>query len=674
MAKSKHQVDIILKGRDLASKTIKVVDRSFTKLRLSIAGAAIKKAFSVFAGLITKLISLLKKLAKVAAVTLGILAVFVVKLGAVFDKNMSRVNALVGESDEAFKALTLTARKLGETTVFTATQASEAMSELALAGFSARQIIDSMPAVLNLAAAGMLEMAEAADIATGIMFGMGVPASELQNSVDVLTKAFTSSRTSLGDLGEGFKTLGPIARTAGLSLEDTVATMATLAQAGFRGERAGVGLRNVLIRLSSESNENAVAIGRLVSTTKDLDGTLRPIPDIVDEMNARFGDISAVEKLGKLVDAFGVRAGPIMASLLIKGGNELRRYMELMEDAGGTAQEIADKQLDNLWGSFIKLRSVIQEVGLVVFNFGKVELRDLVDRIRQFILDNKGLFALWGKRIKLAITLVKDSLLSFVSFITSDYNRGLKLMRDLFIASLKSMIQVSIAIAATGGQAIFAGLKLAATGSLADPMALQLAAAELFKQRHGRTAFRTEDGGVNITEKQQTRDRNTLRAIKDELRPQMEANEIARLTRDAIVRLDKLKIDIKKNFGEILPQELLDELKANKKVFDKGLAALTIEVEEQTKLLEDKKEELPLLPPWLDYPDLPSGSTSGKPKGFAAMESRFLRFPGQTALDRIGNFAKKTSNSQDETVALLTDIRNMMLPTQARDATVNAIA
>jgi TP901 family phage tail tape measure protein len=645
VAKNKHEVNIILKARDQASKDFKRVAASFKKLRIGIAGAAIKKAFSVLTGLITRMINLLKNMAKIATVAFGVISVFVIRMGANFQKQMSRVLALTGATQRAFAALNQEARRLGESTQFTATQASLAMSELALAGFSAVEIIESMPAVLNLAAAGLLEMADAADIATGIMFGMGVPAGELQRSVDVLSKAFTSSRTSLIDLGEGMKTLGPIARTAGLSLENTIAAMATLAQAGFRGERAGVGLRNVLIRLSDASGETKAAMDRLVSSTQAADGSLRPLADIVDEMNARFGDTAQVDRLGKLINAFGVRAGPIMASLLVKGGDELRRYNKMMEEAGGTAAEIAATQLDNLWGSFIKLKSVIQEVGLVVFDFGKKELRDLVDRLRLFIIENKAAFKLWGEKVKLVITLVKGVMLDFVSFISSDFNEGLKLMRELFIASLKTMIRVSIAIAATGGQAIFAGLKLAVTGSIASKKELNELAERAFI---GITGRRPERGSsiLGIGNEQAEADRELFNELRESFRVTAENNAINRLAADAMVRLNKVVAQTKDEFKEVLPPDLLKSVNDRMAEYNIALAALTKNTDEANKGFEglsDKTDGFTDLAGL--FGDALGGATSALKQRLGFEETRFLTFPGQTQFDSIKTNTKKTADN-----------------------------
>src|SRR5690606_26502147 len=133
------------------------------------------------------------------------------KAGADFEQGMNRVRALTGATGDTFKALEDQAKRLGATTQFLATEAADAMGFLAQAGFNAEQILGSMEATLNLAAAAQLDLGQAADIVSNVMQGYGLATSEAGRATDVLTQAFSSSNTNLEQLGQAMKYVGPIA-------------------------------------------------------------------------------------------------------------------------------------------------------------------------------------------------------------------------------------------------------------------------------------------------------------------------------------------------------------------------------------------------------------------------------------------------------------------------------
>lgn len=148
---------------------------------------------------------------------IGAMGVAVLKIGGDFQKSMNRVSALSGATGRDLERLTGLARELGATTVFSASQAAEGMSFLAMAGLEVNQIYDAMPATLELAAAAQLGLADSADIVTNILTGFGMPVDQLGNSVDVLTTAFISANTDLRQLGDAMAYAGPVASGLGRS-------------------------------------------------------------------------------------------------------------------------------------------------------------------------------------------------------------------------------------------------------------------------------------------------------------------------------------------------------------------------------------------------------------------------------------------------------------------------
>ena len=149
-----------------------------------------------------------------------------VKIFAEYEQNMAKVRAVSGATEAEFAALDAVAREMGRTTVFTARESAEALSFMAMAGMEAHDSVAALPHVLNLAAAGQLELGNAADIVTNIMAGYGLTTEELGLAVDVLTKGFTSANTDLQQLGDAFTYAGPVAKAAGIEFEETAAALA----------------------------------------------------------------------------------------------------------------------------------------------------------------------------------------------------------------------------------------------------------------------------------------------------------------------------------------------------------------------------------------------------------------------------------------------------------------
>ena len=273
-----------------------------------------KRALKPITDITNRIFATTVRAAKLAAIGIGIATAAIIRHGASFEKTMSRVLALTGATKEEFAALESTAVKLGETTEFSAKQAAEAMSFFAIAGFDVEKIIGALPSTLNLAAAGQIGLADAADITAKIMAGMGIKANQLEGTVDILAKAFTTANTNLLQLGEALSFVGPVARATGKGLEETVAAIQLLSNAGLQAERAGTGLRNILARLTGGTPQATRKLQELGVQTMDSAGNMLPQGDIIDQMNRSLFLLGGkATRTGKIMSIFGLRAGPAMA-------------------------------------------------------------------------------------------------------------------------------------------------------------------------------------------------------------------------------------------------------------------------------------------------------------------------------------------------------------------------
>lgn len=305
-------------------------------------------------------------------ITLPILgiAAAAIKVAGDFETSMNRVRAVTGATDDEMRELEATARELGETTQFSAAQAADAMSFLAMAGFEANKIIGAMPATLNLAAAAQIDMATAADIASNILAGFNLDADELSDAIDVMAKTFTSSNTDLVQLGEAMALVAPISEGLGVSIEETSAAIGILSNAGIQASAAGTGLRRTLSVLVTKADQLGIA-------TLDAEGNMRPLADILDDLEVT--GLSTADAL----EIFGQRAGPAISVLLAQGGDALREFTEELENAGGTAENIAKVQMEGLNGALKRFISTAEESGISIGNILLPAVMDLLEGVRQ---------------------------------------------------------------------------------------------------------------------------------------------------------------------------------------------------------------------------------------------------------------------------------------------------
>ena len=353
---AKHNVEIAIRARDEASRKLGMVGKSARAL-----GGHLRYLAT---GLLTYF----------GARQIG----SILKFGMEFEKTMSRVSALTGSTAEEQKRLEATAKRLGATTVFTAKEAAEGMSSMAKAGHDVNTIITAMPSILNLAAAGQLEVGQSAEIASGIMRGMGIGAEGLKAAIDTMTTAFITAQTDLVEMGEGLSYVGPLARTAGFNLQKTTAALMVLSNANIRGAKSGTSLRQILGALSKSSAAARLGLEKLNVETATVDGNFRELPDIIDDFNRAMEGMGTLEKTATLLQIFGKRGGPGMAALLNEGSGSLREFEKKLYDVG-VAEKIAEKQLDNVAGSLTKIRSVLGDLKLSFYDMQKGPLKSWLD-------------------------------------------------------------------------------------------------------------------------------------------------------------------------------------------------------------------------------------------------------------------------------------------------------
>lgn len=221
-----------------------------------------------------------------AALTLPLAALGTIGLTAFgdFEAVMNRVGALTDATGAQMENLNAIALDLGAKTQFSAKQAADAMAEFGAAGFATNEIISAMPGALALAAAGQLDMKRATEISASVLKGFGLDAARVGDVANIMAAAANKSAASVQDLGSSFKYIGPVASAVGMSLEDTAAALALLANAGIKGESGGTAIRSMLASLLNPSKRAAEAMEDLGISVKDSTGHLVPMAQILDRL------------------------------------------------------------------------------------------------------------------------------------------------------------------------------------------------------------------------------------------------------------------------------------------------------------------------------------------------------------------------------------------------------
>lgn len=286
----------------------------------------------------------------------------IVTTGMQFQASMSQVKAVSGATQAQFEQLTAAAKHLGETTKFSASEAANGLVLLSQAGLKAEQSIAALPDVLNLAAAGGLDMGTAADIATNAMSGMRLGVQDLTRITDVFAKTATSSNTNVAAMGESFKYVASIGASAGVSVERLSAMIGILGNAGIQGSMAGTQL--------------AFGISKMASEGKDFF-------EVLKQLEATGADTAEV------MDLFGERAGRAVLAILGQGVGTLEQFEAQLMSSGGAAKEMARIMSDNLAGDAKNLSSAIEAVRLNFFDVFNEDLRAGVQAVTGAIRENK---------------------------------------------------------------------------------------------------------------------------------------------------------------------------------------------------------------------------------------------------------------------------------------------
>ena len=284
----------------------------------------------------------------------------IVALGAVaintrrkFEQSMNKVAAVTQATGEQFKSMEKLAMDLGRTTQFSASEAADAMSFLGMAGLSTEKIMEALPGTLQLAAAGGLDLASAADIATNVMTSMGMGVQDLTHINDVLATAQARANTNVYELAEAMRPVAGTASTLGVSIEELTAMLGKMADSGEKGGIAGTLLRNAMLALVKPTDNARKALAKYGININDFvtkGGQLKNFSGLIERLQ------KTSMTTGEVFQIFGERGARAILNLQ-KQGKNLKEFTKELKNSDGTAQEMADTMMKGLPGAMKRLAS-----------------------------------------------------------------------------------------------------------------------------------------------------------------------------------------------------------------------------------------------------------------------------------------------------------------------------
>lgn len=406
------------------------------------------KAFTVALG------NLASQVITKAVSGLGNLVKSVIDTGAAFDTSMSKVKAISGRvADEdipaiidkakemglsfdegadatatAMNIISAKAEQLGATTKFTATEAADAFSYMAMAGWKAKDMLNGIDGVMNLAAASGTELATTSDIVTDSLTAFGKSAEDAARLSGIMAAAAANSNTNVEMMGETFKYAAPLAGAMGYSMEDMAVATGLMANSGIKATQAGTSLRAMLTRLSTGAGEAGVAMEKLGIRLDDGHGNMKSLMQVMDELRGSFGDLkmsqadftaqmnrldSALESgemdedefneaqeelITKAYGAEGAMKAQYAAMLAGKNGlsgflaivnsseEDFDKLKDSIYNSKGAAEEMAKAMNDNLEGSLTLLSSAFDGFKKALYDKISEPLNGLVKQVTAYIM------------------------------------------------------------------------------------------------------------------------------------------------------------------------------------------------------------------------------------------------------------------------------------------------
>lgn len=440
-----------------------------------------------------KLSSGLKTVAKVGATAIAGATTAVVAFtkssidaGMQFDASMSNVAAISGATGKDIEALRDKAQEMGAKTKFSASEAADAFSYMAMAGWKTGDMLDGIEGVMNLAAASGEDLATTSDIVTDALTAFGLKAEDSGHFADVLAAASSNANTNVGMMGETFKYVAPVAGSLGLKADEVAVAIGLMANSGIKASQAGTSLRSILTRMVSPTKQSGEAMKQLGIEVTNSDGSMKSMSEIMTMLRKKFGNLSEAEQAHYASMIAGKNAMSGLLAIVNASEEDYDKLTAAIEGCDGAAEKMAATMQDNLQGDITIFKSALEGAQIALSDKLTPSLREFVqfgtgavaDLTKAFKEDGlNGAMEALGKIISNGIALFMEHLPEFVKVgvaLVTSIIKGIMDNMPLIVQAAKDIINALIeglvesvpilkAFGADGVKAIIAGIAAALT-------------------------------------------------------------------------------------------------------------------------------------------------------------------------------------------------------------------
>lgn len=385
-------------GLDGAEKAVKDYANETEKAdnKTNVFSGSVEDATQKANGFARKLNGAADKILKVGAAAAGVgiagfaaFAKSAVSTGQQFDAAMSQVAATMGVSIDSIQDLRDYAQKMGAETAFSANEAAQALNYMALAGYDAETSMQMLPNVLNLAAAGGMDLALASDMITDSQSALGLSLNETSKLVDKMAKAASKSNTSVSQLGDAILTVGGTAKSLKGGTTELATALGILADNGIKGAEGGTALRNILTAITAPGDKAKKLMDKLGVSAYDSSGNMRSLNDIFVDLRGSLDKMSQKKRAKVISTIFNARDMKSAEALIANVGDRWNELSGYIDEAHGAAQEMADTQLDNLTGDITLMNSALEGAKIAFSDGITPALRDVVKTVTNALSKQK---------------------------------------------------------------------------------------------------------------------------------------------------------------------------------------------------------------------------------------------------------------------------------------------
>lgn len=366
---------------ELSKNKLKTLNTEFATFK------AKASSVGIVAGKMKKLGTTMKTVgSRMAGVSagIGIIGTMAVSVGTEFDQAMAKVQATSGATAKDFKALRREAIKMGEKTKFSATDSAEALNYMAMAGWSANEMLDGLSGVLDLASASGTDLATTSDIVTDGLTAMGLKAKDSGHFADVLATASANANTNVELMGETFKYSAPVAGALGYSIEDLAIATGLMANSGIKASQAGTSLRSIMTRMSAPTDAVAKAMDYLGVSMTDSEGNARPLRDVLKDLRTSMANLSETEKTQIANDIAGKNAMSGFLAVVNASDEDFNKLANAIDNADGSAEAMSDIMNDTFAGQITRIKSALGSMAITVSDSVAPALRGIADKVEKF--------------------------------------------------------------------------------------------------------------------------------------------------------------------------------------------------------------------------------------------------------------------------------------------------